>query len=139
MSRGMGRVQRATLEVVQKHEPITTYDIIPEVYKIKRSRDGYRYFDPAQHVAVKRALEGLQRKGLVIGFRTQRARDPAAGDGRMELCHTWMTEKEFAKWSVQEQENIKTVMAFNPEYALGVLAKRLEHIERKARAIGLKR
>jgi prophage tail gpP-like protein len=45
-------------------------------------------------------LEGLQRKGLIIGFRTQQRRSP--DDGGTELCHTWMTKTGLAKWLAKQ-------------------------------------
>jgi hypothetical protein len=78
----------------------------------------------AQHVAVKRALEGLQRQGRIIGFRTGRARVPGLGpgsDGRTELCHHWMTEKGLAKW-----------------IAMGWADSEIERVLAKAKAIGMK-
>ena len=65
--------------------------------KVEPDEDGWRWASPAQHVATKRALAGLQRKGLVIGFRSNRIR---AGDdsGRTtELCHIWITEKRLTE------------------------------------------
>ena len=42
-----------------------------------------------------RALEGLQRKGKIIGFRTGRG-TPESGYSTTELCHCWMTEQRAA-------------------------------------------
>jgi hypothetical protein len=39
------------------------------VYGIAPHEHGMRYVTDVQHVAVKRALQGLQSKGMVIGFR----------------------------------------------------------------------
>jgi hypothetical protein len=46
---------------------------------------------------VKRALASLQRKGQIIGF-PDAYHTRAPGDGRIELCHIWMTEKGLARW-----------------------------------------
>ena len=79
MSRGFGRVQWGCLLAIwwyereRKHPP-TTFDIAAWVYKIKRDKTGDRLISDAQHVAVKRALEGLQRKGRVVGFRADSER-----------------------------------------------------------------
>jgi hypothetical protein len=97
MSRGPGWVQVACLRCIQKYEERgespTTFNIAAEVYQVKPDKDGNRWISDAQHVAVKRALEGLRRQDRVIGFRTHQARDVARGDGRTELCHHWMTER----------------------------------------------
>jgi hypothetical protein len=128
----MGRIQRECLRLVQEWEEGTTYDIGAKVYRVKPSKDGFCYLSDAQHVAVKRALEGLQRKGLIIGFRTQQRRSP--DDGGTELCHTWMTKTGLAKWLAKQREAVGLVNVFNPEYALR-LVERLEHIEQKARTM----
>jgi hypothetical protein len=71
MSRGLGRVQRACLCVIdaweEKGKLPTTFDIAVEVYQIKPDAGGTHWVTAAQHVAVKRALEGLQRHRLVLG------------------------------------------------------------------------
>ena len=67
MRRGMGWVQQACLRVIEKWERAnewpTTYNIAGDVYQVKRDKNGNRWISHAQYVAVKRALEGLQRKG----------------------------------------------------------------------------
>src|SRR5262249_18837820 len=47
----------------------TTFNIAAEIYQVKRGRDGNRMINDAQHVATKRALANLRRKGLVAGHR----------------------------------------------------------------------
>jgi len=46
----------------------TTYTIAADIYQVKPDKDGNRWIADAQHGAVKRALEGLQRKGRITGF-----------------------------------------------------------------------
>jgi hypothetical protein len=57
--------------VIEKYEAAgkepTTFNIAAEVYQIKRGRLGNRTVSDAQHVAIKRALANLRRKGLVSG------------------------------------------------------------------------
>jgi hypothetical protein len=67
MSKGLGRIQRECLRVIDRLDAmdmdVTTLVIAAEVY-------GINHIDltsDAQRVAVKRALAGLRRKGLVIG------------------------------------------------------------------------
>ena len=72
MSRGLGRIQRECLRIIEAYQEEigrkpTTFDIIADVYQIKPDRNGDRMFNDAQHVATKRALAGLRRKGLVVG------------------------------------------------------------------------
>jgi hypothetical protein len=71
MSRGLGRIERECLRVIAKNEaagkPSTTIDIGGDVYETKRDRRGRRTINDAQHAAVRRALTGLRRKGLVKG------------------------------------------------------------------------
>jgi hypothetical protein len=71
MSRGLGRIERECLRVIEKNEAAgnasTTLEIAGHVYEIKRDRRGHGTINDAQHTAVKRALAGLRRKGLVKG------------------------------------------------------------------------
>jgi hypothetical protein len=70
MSKGLGQIQRECLRVIEEHSAVckrvTTTRIVVEVYRIK-ARRGVRRYTEAQHTAVKRALAGLRRKGLVKG------------------------------------------------------------------------
>src|SRR5262249_49071524 len=121
MSRGLGWVQLACLHVIKRYEDKaewpTTYNIAAYVYQVKPDKHGNRWVNDAQHVAVKRALEGLQRQGRIIGFRTQRARDPGR-DGRTELCHHWMTEKGLAKWLSEEKRSIRFTRSYGGQVVL---------------------
>jgi hypothetical protein len=104
MSRGLGRIQRECLRVIESYEAAderpTTFTIACEVYQVERDQDGNRWCNDAQHTAVKRALANLQRKGLVSGQQEvtvhadgQRifslAKSPT--DGRAERCCFWST------------------------------------------------
>jgi hypothetical protein len=98
-------------------------------------QDGIRCVTDAQHVAVKRALAGLQPHGLVIGFRTGMQRSPGV-NGRTELCHHWMTETRLTEWLASEKRPIEIegrIFGLSPE---GL--RHVERIERKARAIGMR-
>ena len=139
MGRGMGRVQRACLRVVEQYERDgrwpTTFNIAAEVYAVPPDQDSIRCVTDAQHVAVKRALAGLQRHGLVIGFRTGMQRSPGV-NGRTELCHHWMTETRLMEWLASEKRPIEIegqTFGLTPDWR-----KRVESIERKARAIGMR-
>jgi hypothetical protein len=78
MSQGFGWVQMACIFRIGKYEEAgehpTTFDLAAHIYQVKPAKDGLCYVSDAQHVAVKRALEGLQRKGRVVGFRIGRER-----------------------------------------------------------------
>lgn len=71
MSRGLGRIQRECLRVIESYEAEgkrpTTFNIACDVYQVERDHDGNRWCNDAQHTAVKRALANLRRKGLVSG------------------------------------------------------------------------
>ena len=102
MSRGYGRVMWGCLKAIADAEhdrepPPTTFDIAAAVYRAKVDDDGYWITD-AQHVAVKRALEGLQRQGKVIGFDRLYCHDDHAFDGRSERGYCWMTERGARQW-----------------------------------------
>ncbi len=71
MSRGLGRIQRECLRVIEQYEAAgkrpTTFNVAAEVYQIKRDSLGNRMVSDAQHVATKRALASLRRKGVIFG------------------------------------------------------------------------
>ena len=94
MSRGLGWVQQACFEAICKREATkkdlwpTTYTVAADIYQVKPDKDGNRWIADAQHVAVKRALEGLQRKGRIIGFRDLlQARTPGIRRARRTRPH----------------------------------------------------
>ena len=91
MSRGLGRIQRECLRVIESYEAAgkipTTINVAAKVYQIKPDRQGVRWINDAQYTATKRALAGLRRKGLVNG-------QQALGqfpDGRMILARCSVT------------------------------------------------
>jgi hypothetical protein len=71
MSRGHGKIQRECLRVIEASEAAgrkpTTFTVVADVYQLKPDKNGNRMCNDAQHTAVKRALSGLRRKGLVFG------------------------------------------------------------------------
>jgi len=102
MSRGLGWIQRECLRAIESCERTdkraTTFTIAAEIYQVKPDKNGNRRVDDAQHVATKRALANLRRKGLVSGEQitetladgTKRfwlAKSPT--DGRAERCCIW--------------------------------------------------
>jgi hypothetical protein len=120
MARAMAAHERVSvLWVIRNYEDDgespTTYNIATAVYQIKPDKDGNRWVSDAQHVAVKRALEGLQRKGRIIGFRAQRARDPAR-DGRTELCHHWMTPQGLETWLAPPSSVMNSRLLIRPPH-----------------------
>jgi hypothetical protein len=103
MSRGYGKVQSGCLLTIwwaeRKGKPApTTYDIAADVYHVERDDDGCRYVSDAQHVAVKRALEGLRRQGKVIGVDKRYCHDDHEYDGRSERALCWMSEQGARAW-----------------------------------------
>ncbi|MGL3104942.1 hypothetical protein [Bradyrhizobium sp. BR 1432] len=101
MSRGLGWVQRECLRVIEDCESTgkkaTTFTIAAEVYQVRPDKNGNRWIDDAQHVATKRALTNLRRKGLVSGEQIAAVHadgtkiftmaNPA--NGRTERCSIW--------------------------------------------------
>ena len=63
---GLGRIQRGCLRVIEECEAAgkrpTVLNIASEVYRVRPGR-----LSEAQHVATKRALASLRRKGIVSG------------------------------------------------------------------------
>jgi hypothetical protein len=119
MSRGYGRVQNGCQAAIDDAEragepPPTTYDIAADVYRVERDDDGYRYVSDAQHVAVKRALAGLERQGKVIGLAWRYCRDEWFDDYRSLWVRCWFSERGAQRW-VREQdpkrESVKTFKA----------------------------
>jgi len=66
MSKGLGRIQRGCLRVIEEYEAAgkrpTMLNIASEVYRVRPDR-----LSDAQHVATRRALTSLWQKGLVSG------------------------------------------------------------------------
>jgi hypothetical protein len=100
MSAGLGYIQRGCLRVIEEYEAAgkrpTTFNIAADVYRVRPDRDGNRMVSDAQHVATKRALASLRKKGLVSGQQDVKvspdgsrilARADAAG--RAEQCCRW--------------------------------------------------
>jgi hypothetical protein len=92
VSKGLGRIQRGCLRVIAEYEVAgkrpTTFNIAVEVYRVRPDQLGNRICNDAQHTAVKRALAGLRRKGLVTG-RQHRELARSVYDGRSERCSFW--------------------------------------------------
>ena len=137
MSRGLGWVQSACLVIVKRHEGKrwpSTYTIAADVYQVKPDRNGDRLINDAQHVAVKRALEGLQRKGMVFGFRdTYHRRSERSFSSDIELCHVWLTEKGLARWLAELRADAANAdNKHRHEYAANMLAD-LDAIAKRAR------
>jgi hypothetical protein len=64
MSRGMGKVQRIALAILEaSEEPIETFTIAADVYAVPKS--DRRLVTPAQVVATLRALRSLERSGKI--------------------------------------------------------------------------
>jgi hypothetical protein len=88
---------RVIEEYAARRKRVTTIRIVVEVYQNKRDR-GVAWFTDAQHTAVKRALAGLRRKGLVKGQQAL-GRCPdgrvvlarCSNDGRSVRCCYWST------------------------------------------------
>jgi hypothetical protein len=140
MSRGLGWVQQTCLLVIREYEDDgelpTTYNIAATVYQVEPDKDGCRLVNDAQHVAVKRALEGLQRKGHIIGFRdVGRARIPGV-DGRAELAHFWATEKGAQRFVDDTLKRARDVMrmGLNGESSAALA----ERVMKKMRTVGMK-
>jgi hypothetical protein len=128
MSRGLGWVQLACLEHIKGYEEDdewpTTYDIAAAVYEVKPDEDGLSYVTDAQHVAVKRALEGLQRQGRVIGLaRRYCDENPLAVYDKRSLysCY-WMSERRVQQW-IRKQDRLHDTL--------------IERIKKKMQAIGM--
>ena len=86
MSRGLGNIQRECLHVIAGYNIAgtkpTTFNVAADVYRVKRDSRGNRTISDAQHAAIKRALGGLRRKGLVAGKQDV----SMAADGRKILA-----------------------------------------------------
>ena len=135
MTKGLGWVQPACLLAIEQYDEDdmpgpTTYQVAAAIYEVQPDKDGNRFISDAQHVATKRALEGLQRKGHVIGFRAHRNR----GDGGTELCHSWMSERRMTEWLANTRK--AAAMALGNGNGTYFTAK-ADQLEAKARAIGM--
>ena len=84
MSRGLGRVERAALEVLRQERRrkailprLSSFEITARVFGVPQGPDGEYALSEAQRASVRRALLSLRRRGLVFrcGFnRLGRAR-----------------------------------------------------------------
>ena len=95
--------------------PPTTFDVITAVYRIKVDDDGNFGYFLAQHVAVKRALEGLRRKGKVIGLIRRICRNDYVYDGRSQRVLCWMTERGARQWIQNSKQRAELVKALKAE------------------------
>ena len=121
MSRGLGRIQRECLRVIESYEKAgkepTTFNIVADVYQIKRDRHGNRMRNDAQHTAVKRALAGLRRIGLVAGQQARRVvegepdllwRTKPGSNGVVERCCFWSIVKGDDTAEIQSEALTRT-------------------------------
>jgi hypothetical protein len=100
MSKGLGRIQRECLRVIDAYEVVgrepTTYNIVAKVYQVKRNERGVLVINEAQHSAVKRALANLRRRGLIVGMQDVGVTDDGkrylyrqGAGSRVERCCIW--------------------------------------------------
>jgi len=94
MSKGLGRIQRGCLRVIENYEAEgqrpTTFNIAAEVYRVRQDQRGNRMVSDAQLVTTKRVLASLDRMGLVTEQQhLELAR--SISDGRSEHCCFWST------------------------------------------------
>ena len=138
MRRGPGWVRASSLLAIRQYEDEgvqwpTTYTIAADVYQIAPDADGNRLVSDTQHVAVKRALASLQRKGLIIGFR-----DPALSrQGIESQCYIWMTETGLSRWIEYRKNHAAFVARGHPERAEWIINQTAAVIAR-AREAGMK-
>jgi hypothetical protein len=67
MSRGLGKLQRDLLEILEESDQeINTITLAAIAYRIQPDETGFRGINDAQHAAVRRALRGLHKRGLVV-------------------------------------------------------------------------
>jgi hypothetical protein len=131
------------MTVIREHEKavkkgtergwLTTFNIAAEVYQIEPDGDGCRWVTDAQHGAVKRALESLQRQGHIIGFRDA-GLARSVGDGRAELAHLWMLEAGLLRWLQKEDANARE--ALNPAFRAEI-RKKASAIAKRAKNMGM--
>ncbi|MBR1237732.1 hypothetical protein [Bradyrhizobium sp. AUGA SZCCT0182] len=82
MSRGLGRIQREVLALIaarrirDKECDLDTYQLTRLVYDVKPDENDFHRLTDAQVVAVRRALRGLERAGMVARlYRTSQNRE----------------------------------------------------------------
>jgi hypothetical protein len=80
----VSRLELACLRVLDSldDEP-TTFTVVAEVFRVARDARGDRIISDAQHIAVKRALSNLRRRGWISGWRV--------GDGNR--CCRWLLHR----------------------------------------------
>jgi hypothetical protein len=76
MSRGLGKLQRDLLENLEEGDKaLDTITLTADAYRVEPDANGCRGVTDAQHAAVRRALCGLQKRGLVVDLMRCRHRD----------------------------------------------------------------
>ena len=76
MTRGLGKLQRDLLEILEEStEKLSTITLAAIAYRVQPDEIGFRGINDAQHVAVRRALRGLYKRGLVTELGRRRHRD----------------------------------------------------------------
>src|SRR5262245_58784357 len=143
MSRGLGWVQQACLVAIKEAEEdgergMRTYDIIAKLYRLDADAEGYLPITDAQHVAVRRALLGLQKQKRVIGLRL----GGNIGDGRADMNYRWMTAVGLARTIADEKEQAKDTIIWRMKlgtYKSGDKCdERLKYILARAKEVGIK-
>jgi hypothetical protein len=97
MSRGLGRIQRDVLTLIEgSTESLDTYVITRLVYGIKPDETGCHLLTEAQIVAVRRALRGLAKAGKIARFGR---RNTKMDDGSRVMLNRehWVTPEKAAK------------------------------------------
>jgi hypothetical protein len=118
MSRGLGRIERECLRVIEVCEErgiaATTLKIAVNVYRVERDRRGIRVISVAEHTGTKRALASLRRKGLIKGHQALAERP----DGRIMLarCKTDGRAQRCCYWSTPTSPDLATSVAADPNW-----------------------
>jgi len=89
MSRGLGKVQRALLAILQQQPALTSFELAAQVYRVLVEPDGRWSVSNTQRTAVRRALSALQRRGLALQIGRNR-------QGRA----AWMTREQAEHYAV---------------------------------------
>ena len=92
MSRGLGKIQTEVLDILRTHpRGMDTIELADRVYHGFRIPKNYKLAQPKHEVAVRRALAGLAKKGLVtrLGMRP-------SGPFRIHRCHWRATRRQIS-------------------------------------------
>jgi len=107
MSRGLGRLQRAVLKLLEENRHFDTREIAELAHAVEPDENGVCVVTDAQYVSVRRALAALARQGMAM--RTFRGPDGRQrwANLRFTLDYRARVEAAFGRFAHGEIDNLE--------------------------------